>query len=503
LSINDIQTIVMKGDNLEGFQDMWEYALAGMTSVPHKDVLEHCYYQQLRGYRGLSEEIAHYNRHDRGHPDHTYEFLVKSVEKHLARARRLGNREAQTRSLAGVQPTRNAAPGTPYSPRQPEKPRPTSRDPAEGSNDPTLRVCRYYLKGECNKGEECKFSHDSGYTPRSMESGSDKSQITCKFFIAGHCKKGTGCDMSHSGKPEGNVPTPGKDKNGRRARSPSPHPARKPKSEEKPKDAGPALLYVQEPDTFYRPEKRVKFPDDAVEYYGAPRGWNPTHPRKGVVDVAASIGVPSNRVRPRKWLADTGCPYDLVSKKGLSRREMSHIYEGGNSVSLQTANGIKRAQEVIPMQIAALPSEQTVTPYVLESTPDVLSLGYRCQKMGYGLIWEPFSSSPKLISPARSELPAQDNAYEAFMLEKYGEDERPDVTEMVTENYCPYIIDYDYLDADDERVPAMPATSEGEATGQLRSCLKKGTGLLRSCLKRNVRKNELVEADSEESDASH
>ena len=39
-------------------------------------------------------------------------------------------------------------------------------------------------------------------------------------------------------------------------------------------------------------------------------------------------------------------------------------------------------------------------PYVLQSTPEVLSVGRRCEEFGYGLYREPFSEKPYMVKPA-------------------------------------------------------------------------------------------------------
>ena len=58
------------------------------------------------------------------------------------------------------------------------------------SNDKKSKVpCKYWLEGNCGKGNECSFSHDS----------QPKTQTTeiCKFFLTGSCLKGKKCPYSH------------------------------------------------------------------------------------------------------------------------------------------------------------------------------------------------------------------------------------------------------------------------------------------------------------------
>jgi hypothetical protein len=46
------------------------------------------------------------------------------------------------------------------------------------------RSCTFFLKGRCQKGEECPFSHDV-------------ERKVCKYFAQGHCKKGRRCPFAH------------------------------------------------------------------------------------------------------------------------------------------------------------------------------------------------------------------------------------------------------------------------------------------------------------------
>ena len=50
------------------------------------------------------------------------------------------------------------------------------------------------------------------------------------------------------------------------------------------------------------------------------------------------------------------------------------------------------ASEVLPMRLETLDGE--ITPYVLEGTPDVLTIGGRCVNERYRFEWPPFSKTP-------------------------------------------------------------------------------------------------------------
>ena len=54
-------------------------------------------------------------------------------------------------------------------------------------------------------------------------------------------------------------------------------------------------------------------------------------------------------------------------------------------ISLATANGSTRADEVADVKVDAL--HKPFTPYILEETPAVLSVGVRCMEQGYSFVW--------------------------------------------------------------------------------------------------------------------
>lgn len=53
------------------------------------------------------------------------------------------------------------------------------------------RVCSFFLSGNCTKGKECRYSHDSTKKPETS------SAPVCKFYLEGNCKQGNRCKFSH------------------------------------------------------------------------------------------------------------------------------------------------------------------------------------------------------------------------------------------------------------------------------------------------------------------
>ncbi len=86
----------------------------------------------------------------------------------------------------------------------------------------------------------------------------------------------------------------------------------------------------------------------------------------------------------KMWLVDTGCGHDLASKKAL--KELAHLFEdAGTPVTFTTANGKTKADHTIYMHLGDFDEE--ITPYLLASTPAVLSVGRRCREYGYSFHW--------------------------------------------------------------------------------------------------------------------
>jgi hypothetical protein len=84
-------------------------------------------------------------------------------------------------------------------------------------------VCRFFIEGKCNKGEDCPFTHDrptalqSKETPapaeqkqRRMSFPGQPSPISCKYFSSGLCAKGQACPFTHAPKSRSHsdVPSP-------------------------------------------------------------------------------------------------------------------------------------------------------------------------------------------------------------------------------------------------------------------------------------------------------
>ena len=84
-----------------------------------------------------------------------------------------------------------------------------------------------------------------------------------------------------------------------------------------------------------------------------------------------------------EWIGDTGSAQDLISEHDLEGHP-SRTSE--NPINIMTANGPSSADQQIKVNVPSLGIE--ADPYVLPSTPSVLSIGYRCMEQGFDFIWK-------------------------------------------------------------------------------------------------------------------
>ena len=96
------------------------------------------------------------------------------------------------------------------------------------------------------------------------------------------------------------------------------------------------------------------------------------------------------------WLVDTGSEQDLISEGMLKTAKATNRRVSDTPICLSTANGSTRASEVADIKVDAL--HQPFSPYILEETPAVLSVGVRCMEQGYSFVW-PADGRPYFIRP--------------------------------------------------------------------------------------------------------
>ena len=100
-----------------------------------------------------------------------------------------------------------------------------------------------------------------------------------------------------------------------------------------------------------------------------------------------TIPIPSNNAfrNVERWIADTGSGHDLISKDEVANKRKIDVAQ--QKMTFFTANGPSHTSMVCNEKLTT--TGQHIAPYVMESTPAVLSIGARCMKFGYQFHWPP------------------------------------------------------------------------------------------------------------------
>ena len=68
LDLEDIIAIKINNDDSRRFYGEWEMTLTGIRNMPDEEWLETLLKSQIKGHPGLNEDMAYYNRLEKGHP---------------------------------------------------------------------------------------------------------------------------------------------------------------------------------------------------------------------------------------------------------------------------------------------------------------------------------------------------------------------------------------------------------------------------------------------------
>ncbi len=200
----------------------------------------------------------------------------------------------------------------------------------------------------------------------------------CAFHASGNCRVGKDCRDKHT------------------TRSPST--GRKPKGKGKGKDKkGSPVAAAAVAILILRPS-------------------NPSTGPSGVALAASSRDL-GPRENSRSWLLDTGCKHDLTTRASIPTHQVEHIFTTTMPMLFATANGLVDGDKVVSQQIGEL--LEVAEPFVLDSTPDVLSIGRRCVEDGYEFPWGPYSLHPAITTPEGK------------------------IVKLISRDCCPYLDDYE------------------------------------------------------------
>ena len=85
----------------------------------------------------------------------------------------------------------------------------------------------------------------------------------------------------------------------------------------------------------------------------------------------------------RRWLMDTGCGFDLVPRRKVLALQ-NKFRKAKQQIQFSTAGGSTNTHSICPISVDEL--DAIIEPFVLESTPAVLTIGGRCMQGKYSFV---------------------------------------------------------------------------------------------------------------------
>ena len=102
--MNHLQSLVMKDNSLEASRNTWNMVLSALATKPSPEVLHYWYSKQIKEFKPLSEDTAHYRRSQyHNSTDYSFDLLWAASCRYLAQKRSGYMQDSLNRSL-------NAAP---------------------------------------------------------------------------------------------------------------------------------------------------------------------------------------------------------------------------------------------------------------------------------------------------------------------------------------------------------------------------------------------------------
>ena len=163
---------------MENFLSHWDFIVDNMEEAVTDNVKRDLIYVQMNKSKALAEDMAHFRRQVMGHPDRTYEYLRRSIERHLENTKQEKNRLDRANAFKQGK-GRNLIPGL----AAPEG-HPKGKKKGKGRGK---RRGRSQSRGAGGGGGQ---STDQ----------KPKSEIICYFFQLGECTNKP-CSFKHKGKP--------------------------------------------------------------------------------------------------------------------------------------------------------------------------------------------------------------------------------------------------------------------------------------------------------------
>lgn len=70
------------------------------------------------------------------------------------------------------------------------------KEPQAGDSNFKTTICKFFLSGQCTKGDGCTFSHGE---EEGAQMPPEQNETMCKFYPEGRCTKGASCPFKHEG----------------------------------------------------------------------------------------------------------------------------------------------------------------------------------------------------------------------------------------------------------------------------------------------------------------
>ena len=117
-----------------------------------------------------------------------------------------------------------------------------------------------------------------------------------------------------------------------------------------------------------------------------------------------------------RLIVDTGCVNYMVSDKTFTEYVLrANSKKRKNPLRMQTANGIVTLDKELTYEIKKL--KAVTSAVVCKNTPDLLSVGYRCQELGYGFHWEPYQAPYIVLPDGKTEVDFHVDQYVPYLLD--------------------------------------------------------------------------------------
>ncbi len=99
----------MIGDNIEGFHNTWNMVMSELESRPADGLLQFLYYNQIKHFKPLAADVAHYLRAQWNNgPEYCFQWLWDAACRYISQRRQDYMQDALNKSLNNR--NHNAAP---------------------------------------------------------------------------------------------------------------------------------------------------------------------------------------------------------------------------------------------------------------------------------------------------------------------------------------------------------------------------------------------------------